>query len=49
MQWLMRIVCIGYAVFLTMLLWANFPEHLIGIKGEWPWLFEFNLVVRRIP
>ena len=40
MQWLMRMICIAYAIFLTMLLLANHPEWLIGIKGEWPWLLQ---------
>jgi hypothetical protein len=33
MQWLMRIVCIGYFVFLTMLLLTADPARLIGLHG----------------
>ncbi len=36
----MRIICLGYAIFLTMLLLAQRPELLIGIKGDWPWLLR---------
>ena len=40
MQWLMRIVCIGYFIFLTSLLLTTAPARLIGIRGEWPWLLR---------
>ena len=40
MQWLMRVVCIGYFIFLTSLLLTSDPAQLIGIEGEWPWLLR---------
>ena len=36
MQWLMRIVCIGYVVLLTMLLFTSDPTRLIGLGEELP-------------
>jgi VanZ family protein len=40
MQWLMRIVCIGYFVFLTLLLLTSHPERLIGMQGRLPWILQ---------
>lgn len=40
MQWLMRCVCIGYVVFLTLLLLTSDPSRLIGIHGKLPWLLQ---------
>jgi len=40
MQWLMRIVCLGYAVFLTLLLLNNYPERLIGMREGLPWVLR---------
>ena len=37
MQWLLRIVCIGYVIFLTMLLLTADPSRLIGVEGDLPW------------
>ena len=43
MQWLMRIVCIGYVVFLTMLLLTSDPARLIGFREELPWVLRTAL------
>ena len=40
MQWLMRIVCFAYAVFLTLLLLANHPDRLIGMGDGLPWVLQ---------
>jgi VanZ family protein len=40
MQWLLRVVCIGYVVFLTMLLLSVNPSRLIGVHGELPWALQ---------
>ena len=45
MQWLMRIVCIGYVVFLTMLLLTSDPARLIGFREELPWVLRTMLPV----
>jgi hypothetical protein len=36
MQWLLRVVCIGYVVFLTLLLLSANPSRLLGIHGDLP-------------
>jgi VanZ family protein len=40
MQWLLRVVCIGYAVFLTLLLLTSEPSRLIGVHGSLPWVLQ---------
>jgi hypothetical protein len=40
MQWLLRIVCIGYVVFLTLLLLTADPSRLIGVEGDLPWVLR---------
>jgi VanZ family protein len=40
MQWLMRCVCIGYFIFLTLLLLTTDPSRLIGMHGRLPWLLH---------
>ena len=48
MQWLMRIVCIAYFVFLTMLLWTSDPARLIGVHGALPRLLQVLLPVAHL-
>jgi hypothetical protein len=43
MQWLMRIVCIGYAIFLTLLLLTSDPTRLIAVRGGLPWILRTML------
>jgi hypothetical protein len=43
MQWLMRFVCIGYAIFLTLLLLTADPARLIGMRGGLPWILRTML------
>ena len=40
MQRAMRIACVGYVVFLTLLLLTANPARLIGVRGELPWLLQ---------
>ena len=40
MQWLMRIVCVGYFVFLTLLLLTTDPARLIGMQEGLPWILQ---------
>jgi VanZ family protein len=40
MQWLMRIVCAGYFVFLTLLLLTADPARLIGVQSGLPWILQ---------
>jgi hypothetical protein len=40
MQWLLRVVCIGYIVFLTLLLLTSEPSRLIGVRGNLPWALQ---------
>jgi VanZ family protein len=40
MQRMMRIACLGYVVFLTLLLLTAHPARLIGLHGELPWLLQ---------
>jgi len=40
MQWLLRVVCIGYFVFLTLLLLTADPSRLIGVHGDLPWALQ---------
>jgi hypothetical protein len=43
MQWLMRIVCICYFIFLTLLLLTSDPARLIGMQGGLPWILQAML------
>lgn len=43
MQWFLRVVCIGYIVFLTLLLLSPDPSLLIGAHGRLPWLLKMML------
>jgi len=43
MQWLMRIVCIGYAIFLTLLLLTADPARLIGMQAGLPRILQAML------
>jgi hypothetical protein len=45
MQWLLRVVCIGYVVFLTLLLLSTDPSRLLGIHGDLPRAFRAVLPV----
>jgi VanZ family protein len=45
MQWLMRIVCIGYVVFLTLLLLTSDPSRWIGAQGGLPRILEVMLPI----
>ena len=40
MQWLLRIVCFAYFVFLTLLLLTRDPGALIGCHEKLPWILE---------
>jgi VanZ family protein len=40
MQWFLRAVCVGYLVFLSMLLLTPDPARLIGVQGRLPWVLE---------
>jgi VanZ family protein len=40
MQWLMRIVCVGYFIFLTLLLLTTDPAKLIGMRRGLPWILQ---------
>ena len=40
MQLAMRIACLGYVVFLSLLLLTSNPEYLISGSGELPWLLQ---------
>jgi hypothetical protein len=40
MQWFLRVVCIGYVVFLTLLLLTADPARVIGVRGDLPWLLR---------
>jgi hypothetical protein len=40
MQWLLRLVCVGYVVFLTLLLLTGAPSRLIGFEGDLPWALQ---------
>lgn len=40
MQWLLRVVCVGYVVFLTLLLLTSEPSRLIGMHGNLPWALQ---------
>ena len=48
MQWLMRIVCIGYFVFLTLLLLSHDPTRVIGMQGGLPWILQVMLPIAHI-
>ncbi len=48
MQWLMRIVCIGYFVFLTLLLLSADPTRVIGMQGGLPWILQVMLPIAHI-
>jgi hypothetical protein len=48
MQWLMRGVCIGYFVFLTLLLLTSDPSRLIFVHGPLPWLLQALLPVAHV-
>jgi VanZ family protein len=43
MQWLMRLVCIGYFVFLTLLLLTTDPARLVGAQGGLPRILQAML------
>jgi VanZ family protein len=43
MQWVMRVVCVGYFIFLTLLLLTTDPERLIGVQGRLPWILQAML------
>lgn len=43
MQWLLRFVCIGYVVFLTLLLLVTDPFRLIGVHGRLPWILQMAI------
>ena len=36
----MRIVCLGYVVFLTLLLLTPYLARLIGVRGDLPWFLQ---------
>jgi hypothetical protein len=40
MQWLLRLVCFGYVVFLTLLLWTADPSRMIGVHENLPWVLQ---------
>jgi hypothetical protein len=40
MQWLLRVVCIGYFVFLTLLLLTADPARVMGVHGDLPWALQ---------
>ena len=40
MQRAMRIACLGYVVFLSLLLLTADPKLVIGVRGELPWILE---------
>jgi hypothetical protein len=40
MQWFLRVVCIGYVIFLTQLLLSADPTELIGVHGHIPWALQ---------
>jgi VanZ family protein len=43
MQWLLRIVCVGYVVYLTLLLFTADPSRLIGVEEKLPWALQVLL------
>lgn len=43
LNWVLRIVCVGYIVFLTLLLLTKDPSHLFGVEGELPWVLRAML------
>lgn len=43
MQWSLRVVCLGYVVFLTLLLLTADPTRWIGVHGNLPWLLRTTL------
>ena len=48
MQWVMRIVCVAYAIFLTMLLWTADPSRLIGFHGDLPRVLRVLLPIAHV-
>ena len=48
MQWLLRIVCLGYMAFMTLLLLAANPASWIGVQGDLPWLLQKLLPVAHL-
>jgi hypothetical protein len=43
MQWFLRVICVGYVAFLTLLLLSSDPSRLIGVHGDLPWLLRAML------
>jgi hypothetical protein len=48
MQGLMRLVCIGYLIFLTALLLTKNPLWLVGVRGDAPALLRFIIPVAHL-